>query len=96
MNATMELVNSTSWGGNPHKGDTQITTDVLLNKLHVNKFMSRNGYDGLIPRMELWCETFTIENKAYIRLNQLERITWPTFIEHMREYVDVELKALPL
>jgi len=96
MNTTMELVNSTLWGGNSCEGNIQITTDVMLNKLHVNRFMSRYGYEGLIPRMELWCETITIEDKPYIRLNQLERITWPTFITHMKEYVDVELKVLPL
>ena len=96
----MELVNSTSWG-QERKGDkaitpAQITTGMLLNKSHVRRFMKRNEYEGLIPRMDLWCETVTIENIHYIKLEQLERITWPTFVSHLREFVDVELRVLPL
>lgn len=96
----MELINSTSWG-QEHKGNTaitpaQITTDVMLNKQHVQWFMERNGYDGLIPRLNSKCTSVTINNKEYVRLSDVENISWPTFMFEMREYVDVELRVLPL
>ena len=96
----MELVNSTSWG-QEYKGDkaitpAQITANMVLNKQHVQWFMERNGYDGLIPRLNSKCPPITINNKEYVRLEDVENISWPTFMFAMREYVDVELRALPL
>jgi hypothetical protein len=101
----MELINSTSWGqgykGETCKGDTaitpaQITSDMVMNKQHVTWFMERNGYDGLIPRLNNKCTPVTINNKEYVRLSDVENISWPTFMFAMREYVDVELRVVPL
>lgn len=100
----MELVNSTSWG-QEYKGNNgdvaaitpaQITANMVINKQHVTWFMERNGYDGLIPRLNSKCPPIAINNKEYVRLEDVENISWPTFMFAMREFVDVELRVLPL
>jgi hypothetical protein len=74
----------------------QISTDMVLNKLHVTWFMERNGYDSLIPLVNDKCGVVNIDGKDYYRYNDVESVSWPTFILKMRELVDVELRALPV
>jgi len=99
-----ELIFSTSWGGN--KGnvnvnpETRMTGEIkfpeaVVRKHHVKRFMCEQGYDGLVPRMELWCKAWKQDNFVYVRMSELERITWPTFISHMKEWVEVHYKVVP-
>lgn len=73
----------------------QISTDMVLNKLHVTWFMERNGYESLIPFVSDKCEVLNIDGKEYYRYSDVEDVSWPTFILKMKELVDVELRALP-
>lgn len=70
--------------------------EAVVPKYHVKRFMSEYGYDGLVPRMNLWCDAWKIDDLVYVRLGDLERITWPTFIKHMKELVEVKYKVIPV
>jgi len=86
-----ELSMSTNWGAQEEIN----WPETVLKKYNVRAFMKNYGYEGLIPRMNMWCKAYKVDKYVYIKASDLNNITWNTFMQHLTEVVEMELKTLP-